>query len=108
MISLPDERESDAELTISFLEEISGNLEGATLAITQIFPDAELYTTAIERNIIPADFDWFGDYYNDYFDKSNLRSNVPFYIEHLSIDFIRRMRKRFEKLYMRKFYETFF
>lgn len=107
MISLPDEREEDAKKTIQFLEEISDSVDGATLAITQVFPDAALYNMAKERNLLPPNFNWFDDYWNDYYDRSKLRSTVPFYIEHLSMDFIQEMRRRFERLYLERFYDRY-
>lgn len=107
MISLPEEREEDAEQTIRFLEDISDLVDGSTLAITQVFPDAALYNMAKERNLLPPNFNWFDNYYNDYYDRSNLRSAAPFYIEHLSLDFIKKMRRRFMKLYMKKFYDRY-
>ena len=107
MISLPDEQEKDAEETVRFLEETAPIIDGASLAITQIFPDAALYGIARERNLLPASFNWFDDYHNTYYEKSNLRSTVPFYIEHLSIDFIEKMRRHFEQLYFEKFYDKY-
>ena len=107
MISLPDEREEDAEETVRFVEDISDLLDGATLAIAQIFPDAELYEIAKTKNLLPPDFNWFDDYYNGYYDRSNLRSNAPFYIEHLSLEFISKLKKRFDRLYLEKFYDGY-
>ncbi len=104
MISLPDEHEEDVEMTIRFLEDIADMIGGTTLAITQIFPDAALYGMAKERKLLPMTFNWFDDFYNDYYDKSNLRSTAPFYLEYLSLDFIKKMRKRFEGMYLKKFY----
>lgn len=107
MISLPDEREEDAEKTLRFLKNTADSIGGSTLVITQIFPDAALYNMAKERNLLPQNFNWFDDYYNDYFDRSNLRSTTPFYLEHLSIDFINKIRRRFTELYMRKYYDRY-
>ncbi len=106
MISLPDERVEDAEMTIRFLEKYAPIIDGASLAVTQIFPDAALYGIAKERNLLPPDFNWFDDYHNDYYDRTNLRSTAPFYIEHLSPDYIQHIRGRFEKLHLERFYDT--
>lgn len=105
MISLPDEREEDAEMTMRFLEKYAPIVGGASLATTQVFPDAALYKIARERNLLPPGFNWFDDYHNNYYDRSNLRSTAPFYIEHLSLDYIRSMRRRFEKLHLERFYD---
>jgi len=108
MVSLPDEREEDAEKTLRFLEKVADIIDGASLSITQIFPDTALYNIARERNLLPSDFNWFDNYYSDeYYNRSNARSTVPFYVEHLSWDFIKMMRARFEKLYLEKFYDKY-
>jgi len=108
MISLPDEREEDAEMTVKFLEDSASIINGASLAITQIFPDAALYGIAQKRNLLPAGFNWFDNYYcDDYYDRNYSKSTVPFYKEHLSMDFIKKMRGRFERLYMKRFYDRY-
>lgn len=106
MISLPDERQEDAEETVAFLKKISGIIDGASLALTQVFPDAALYKMAKERNLLPPGFNWFDDYHcDDYYDRNSAKSTAPFYIEHLSMDFIKKMKGRFEKVYMKRFYD---
>jgi len=87
MVSLPDEKLEDVDMTISLIDKLSKYIYTAPgLQATRILPDAALYNIAKERKVLPADFDWFKPYRSgtdprisnpDY-------STVPLYLEHLS------------------------
>jgi len=88
LISLPDERKEDVDLTLSFLRKMSRYIYTAGMQATRILPDAAIYQIAKERNLLPENFDWFKPYIN----KLNSRfsnkyySTIPMYIEHLTTD----------------------
>ncbi len=87
MVSLPDERLEDVDMTISLIKKLSKYIYAAPgLQATRILPDAALYNIAKERKVLPDDFDWFKPYTSgtdprianpDY-------STIPLYLEHLS------------------------
>tara|TARA_B100002003_G_scaffold30329_1_gene25320 strand:- start:427 stop:1932 length:1506 start_codon:yes stop_codon:yes gene_type:complete len=87
MVSLPDERLEDVDMTISLIKKLSKYIYAAPgLQAARILPDAALYNIAKERKVLPDDFDWFKPYTSgtdprianpDY-------STIPIYLEHLS------------------------
>ena len=88
MISLPDERKEDVDMTISCIRKMSKYIYVAGMQVTRILPDAAIYQIAKERKLLSEDFDWFKPYTNN---RSTSVSNkyystIPMYIEHLTID----------------------
>jgi len=97
MVSLPDEKLEDVDMTISLINKLSKYIYTVSgLQATRILPDAALYNIAKERKVLPDDFDWFKPYTSgtdprisnpDY-------STVPLYLEHLSqADIIEKINK---------------
>jgi hypothetical protein len=93
MISLPDERIEDVDMTISFMRKLSKYIYLLSgLQTTRILPDASIYNIAKERNILPADFSWFKPYERQIDPRisSEHYKNVPLYLEHLTTEDILR------------------
>ena len=89
MISLPDEKLEDVDMTISIIKKMSKYVNTVSgLQVTRILPDASIYNIAKERNILPADFSWFKPYENQVDPRisSERYKNIPIYLEHLSTD----------------------
>ncbi len=95
MISLPDEKLEDVDMTISLIKKLSKYIYSVSgLQVTRILPDASLYFIAKERNILPSDFSWFEPYerHIDPRISSEHYKNVPIYLEHLTTeDIIRKI-----------------
>ena len=88
MISLPDEKKEDVDMTLSCIRKMSKYIYIAGMQTTRILPDAAIYQIAKERNLLPEDFDWFKPFTNK---QNSSVSNkyygtIPMYIEHLTID----------------------
>jgi len=86
LISLPDERIEDVDMTLSVIRRMSRYIFQAGMQSVRILPDAALYNIAKERNLLPSDFDWFKPYTNEV-DSQASNPNydaVPLYLEHLS------------------------
>jgi hypothetical protein len=88
MISLPDERKEDVDMTLSFLRKMSKYIYVAGMQPTRILPDAAIYQIAKERSLLPEDFDWFKPYTNnlDSSTSNKYYNTIPMYIEHLTND----------------------
>jgi len=95
MISLPDEKIEDVDMTISFIRKFSKYIYSLSgLQVTRILPDASIYQIAMERNILPSDFSWFEPYERQIDPRisSEHYKNVPLYLEHLTTeDIIRKI-----------------
>lgn len=89
MVSLPDEEEEDARMTIGFLRKNIGRMTNIIYTITKIFPGAELESIAMERGCLPEGFNWYDRSFNNNFGDF-VPFTVPIYREHLSPSFIRR------------------
>ncbi|MBI5740386.1 MAG: radical SAM protein [Nitrospirae bacterium] len=91
MISLPGETREDVDVTINFVKRMSKYVYSAGMQTTRILPDTALYKIALEKNILPGDFNWFRPYKND--DRLHIASplyrTLPFYTEHLTPEDIR-------------------
>jgi hypothetical protein len=101
MISLPDERIEDVDMTISFVRKLSKYIYLLSgLQATRILPDASIYNIAKERNILPADFSWFKPYVRQIEPRisSEHYKNVPLYLEHLTTDDILKKIDEFGRL----------
>jgi anaerobic magnesium-protoporphyrin IX monomethyl ester cyclase len=97
MISLPDEREEDSYQTLRVAEKMAGITKYIVLNVAQILPGTTLEKTARDRNILPKDFSWFDkSFIHDCGDLAY--TNLPIYLEHLTIDFIRKFRGEFQAL----------
>jgi len=86
LISLPDEKIEDVDMTLSLIRRLSKYIYLAGMQSVRILPDAALYNIAKERNLLPSDFDWFKPYTNEV-DSQASNPNydaVPLYLEHLS------------------------
>jgi magnesium-protoporphyrin IX monomethyl ester (oxidative) cyclase len=89
MISLPDEKIEDVDMTISIIKKLSKYIFSVSgLQVTKILPDASIYRIAKERNILPADFSWFKPYETQIDPRitSEHYKNVPIYLEHLTTE----------------------
>jgi len=87
MVSLPDEKLEDVDMTISLIKKLSKYIYSApALQATRILPDAALYNIAKERKVLPDDFDWFKPYTSGTDPKiaNPDYSTIPLYLEHLS------------------------
>jgi hypothetical protein len=95
MISLPDEKLEDVDMTISLIKKLSKYIYSVSgLQVTRILPDASLYFIAKERSILPSDFSWFEPYEREIDPRisSEHYKNVPLYLEHLTTeDIIRKV-----------------
>jgi magnesium-protoporphyrin IX monomethyl ester (oxidative) cyclase len=99
MISLPDEKIEDVDMTISVIKKLSKYIYSLSgLQATRILPDASIYNIAKERNILPADFSWFKPYERQIDPRisSEHYKNVPLYLEHLTTEDILRKINEFE------------
>jgi|ETNmetMinimDraft_20_1059909.scaffolds.fasta_scaffold20168_2 magnesium-protoporphyrin IX monomethyl ester (oxidative) cyclase len=86
LLSLPDERIEDVDMTLAVIKRVSRYIYYGGMQTTRILPDAELYSIAKERKVLPDDFDWFKPYT---FESESSVSNpfyysIPVYLEHLS------------------------
>lgn len=104
MVSLPEEDEEDAETTFKFIREITPLIFKPAMQIAQIYPDAKLYEMAKEKGLLPNGFNWFKPYHNPLVKDLGGRENIPFYFDHLSVDFIKVYLKRYKKYYFKNFY----
>lgn len=93
MVSLPDEREEDANLTMQFLEDHWEMLCASYLAVTKIYPGTDLDALGRERGILPADFCWYDRDFRD-IELTDEDPVVPYWREHLSPEFIREFQER--------------
>jgi anaerobic magnesium-protoporphyrin IX monomethyl ester cyclase len=97
MISHPDETEDDAWQTFRIAERMAEHTKYVTLNVCQVLPGTQLEQVAKQRGLMAQNFRWFdGKVLNEHEDlgpKFNL-----LYLEHLSIDFIRRFKAEFQKL----------
>jgi radical SAM superfamily enzyme YgiQ (UPF0313 family) len=97
MISLPEETESDALQTYEVAREVSEYTKYISYNVGLVLPGTEFETIAKEKEILPRDFSWYDTkYYHNYSDLGP--QNIPLYLENLSIDFIRGILKKFEKI----------
>jgi len=99
MISLPDEKIEDVDMTISVIRKLSKYIYSLSgLQATRILPDASIYNIAKERNILPADFNWFKPYERQIDPRISGEhyKNVPLYLEHLTTEDILRKIDEFE------------
>ena len=104
MVSLPEETESDAQETFRFIKEYTQYMYKPSLQIAQIYPDAQLYYIAKEKGLLPEGFSWFKPYQNPYVKDLGGRANIPYYLENLSIDFLKSYLNQYNKYYFKHFY----
>lgn len=89
MVSLPDEDENDARMTLDFMRRNIEHIHSPIYTITKIFPGAELEAIAKKRGNLPPSFNWYDrEYSNELPDL--VTPVVPLYREKLSPEFIRR------------------
>ena len=101
MISLPDEKIEDVDMTISVIKKLSKYIHSLSgLQATRILPDASIYNIAKERDILPADFSWFKPYEKQIDPRitSEHYKNVPLYLEHLTTEDILRKINEFNNV----------
>jgi hypothetical protein len=101
MISLPDEKIEDVDMTISVIKKLSKYIHSLSgLQATRILPDASIYNIAKERGILPADFSWFKPYEKQIDPRitSEHYKNVPLYLEHLTTEDILRKINEFNNV----------
>jgi radical SAM superfamily enzyme YgiQ (UPF0313 family) len=102
MLSHPDEREEDALQTLKLAEKLAPYTNYVTFNVSQVLPGTELETIAKTRGVLPADFRWCdGRVLNEHEDLGPKYN--PLYLEHLSLDFIRKFRGEFEALTAERF-----
>jgi len=105
MISLPDEKLDDVDMTIACIKKMSKNIFTAGVQVTRILPDAELYKIAKEKNILPNAFNWFKDFYkvDKYGITNQYYATLPIYSEHLTLDDIRNKMYEFNDVFAENF-----
>lgn len=87
LVSLPEETEEDAMLTMKKCGELSKYVTSMSLAVTQILPGTELESIAFKKGILARDFSYYDEqYYHKFTQFSD--PHVPIYLEHLDIEFI--------------------
>ncbi len=102
MISHPDEKEEDARQTLKLAERLAPYINYVTLNVSQVLPGTELESIAKSRGLLPAGFRWCdGRIMNEHEDLGPKYN--PLYLEHLSVDFIRKFRSEFERLTAERF-----
>jgi magnesium-protoporphyrin IX monomethyl ester (oxidative) cyclase len=86
LISLPDERIEDVGMTLSIIRRMSRYIYLAGIQSVRILPDAAIYNIAMERGLLPSDFNWFKPYTNEVGLKASnsYYNTIPLYLEHLS------------------------
>jgi hypothetical protein len=107
MVSFPGETVEDVDKTIAFVKKISPYIHNIGLQVTRIMPDAALAYIAMDRGILPRDFNWFRPYRVPEIwkeiEKSPLDESVPLYIEHLSVRDIREKLDEFDEICRKEF-----
>jgi magnesium-protoporphyrin IX monomethyl ester (oxidative) cyclase len=105
LISLPDERIEDVDMTLSVVRRLSKYIYQAGMQSVRILPDAAIYNIAMERGLLPSDFSWFKPYTNEVDPQaSNTYYNtVPLYLEHLSQTEIIEKLNEFDKIVSTRF-----
>ncbi len=102
MISLPDEKIEDVDMTISFIKKVSKYVHSIGTQVTRITPDAAIFEIAKKKNIIPQDFNWFKPYTipDELHEiaKNPLHYTVPVYLEHLTVRDVANKLKEFKKV----------
>jgi radical SAM superfamily enzyme YgiQ (UPF0313 family) len=97
MVSMPEETEEDAQMTLEFLRAISPFVHTCVNAVTQIFVGTKLEIQAREKGILPDSFSWFDESFRQPI-KEFGPSTIPIHYEHLSADYIKRWKKEFQKI----------
>jgi magnesium-protoporphyrin IX monomethyl ester (oxidative) cyclase len=105
LISLPDEKIEDVDMTLSAIRRMSQYIYQASMQSVRILPDAAIYNIAMKRGLLPSDFDWFKPYTNEVdLQASNpYYSTIPLYLEHLSQAEITEKLNEFDKLVSARF-----
>jgi len=105
LISLPDERLEDVDMTLSVISRMSRYIYRAGMQSVRILPDAAIYNIAMERGLLPSDFNWFKPYTNEAsLNASNSYYNtIPLYLEHLSQFEIIEKLNEFDKIVSARF-----
>jgi radical SAM superfamily enzyme len=105
LISLPDEKIEDVDMTLSAIRRMSRYIYQASMQSVRILPDAAIYNIAMKRGLLPSDFDWFKPYTNEVdLQASNPYYNtIPLYLEHLSQAEITEKLNEFDKLVSTRF-----
>lgn len=88
MVSLPEERPEDAQMTLDFLRRIEKYVTKFARAVTIIFPGTQLEVEARNKKILPAGFSWFDRNFNNG-NPDFAPANLPLYFEYLTPDYIR-------------------
>lgn len=102
MLSHPDEKEEDARQTLKLAERLAPYTNYVTFNVAQVLPGTELEAIAKTRGVLPAGFRWCdGRILNEHEDLGPKYN--PLYLEHLSVDYIRKFRDEFEKLTAERF-----
>jgi len=105
MVSLPDETEEDAYTTLKFIKENTRLIYKPALQIAQIYPDAMLYYIAKEKGLLPEEFNWFSPYETPpHMKELRGREDVPYYLEHLSVDFLKQYLDQYYQYYFNHFF----
>jgi len=97
MVSLPEEEEADARMTLEAARELSEYAKYAVLNVGLVLPGTEFEDIARRKGILPQDFSWFDSRFYHRFPELGPVS-VPLYLENLSIPFIRTFQRSFERL----------
>jgi len=104
MVSLPEEEESDAKMTLEVARALSEYAKYAVLNVGLILPGTEFESIAKAKGILPRDFSWFNSRFYHHLPELG-PVTVPLYIENLSIPFIRNFQKEFRELVAERYTE---
>ena len=97
MVSMPEETEKDAQMTLDFLKIISPYVHTYVNAVMQIFVGTKLEIQAREKGILPKSFSWFDEGFMQPI-KEFGPSTIPIYYEHLTPDYIMAWQKEFQRI----------
>lgn len=102
MVSLPEERPEDVDLTLSLIREVSKYIYYVGVQTTRILPDAALHALAREKGVLPPEFSWFEPYeLPEGFSpilKDPMYKSIPLYLEHMSVDEVTAKLEEFRRL----------
>lgn len=99
MVSLPDETEEDAQMTLKMVKKLLPYTYRISRGATQIFPQTALEKMAKNRGLFSKDFNWYDRNYDNKMPPEIASSkDLPIYIEHLNKKFIIEMLEKYTAL----------
>jgi hypothetical protein len=98
MYSLPGESKSDVVKTLDIINELERFTLGCSFQPAMIFPGTKLEKIAKAKGILPSDFSWCDPYESSLSIELGQLSNVPLFIDMLSAEDLRRLRKELPRM----------